>query len=178
MYRSGFVPVPRLVSLFGPWGFPPTLLSAMGSPSSANYEASDVIAYYPIVIPTTCVVRRAWWANGDTVSASYTIDVGLYADGGYKPGAKLVSCGATAQGTALEVQFADVTDTSLAAGLYWFAIVCSNSAATFIRSGVSTGSDLLYKFKQISGTLPATATPIETAAAEIYLFGFATTASP
>lgn len=147
--------------------------------ASATWPAADAAHFYPILIPFACVVRRVWWANGATVSASYNIDCGIYADAGYKPGAKIVSSGSTAQGTAANVQFADVTDTALAPGLYWLALVCSSASATIQRISTNTNADAAFKFVQTSALpLPATASPVESTSRTIQLFGFATTASP
>jgi hypothetical protein len=115
------------------------------------------------------------------VSASYNIDCGIYADAGRKPGARLVSTGSTAQGTASQVQFVDVTDTTLAPGLYWLALACSSSSATFFRTSLGAAANALHMFQQTSAlALPATATPAEGGSSmiHIYLCGFATTASP
>lgn len=177
MYQSGFVePVPRMVSLFGGWGYDYMSSSA---PSSGAYEIANRAIYYPLIVPSACVARRMWWVNGSTVNASYNIDVGIYADAGYKPGVKLVSTGSTAQGTASQVQFVDVTDTTLAPGRYWLAIVCSTVSATVFRVTVAANIDALLRFEEASALpLPATATPVESSNTPVYLCGFATTASP
>jgi hypothetical protein len=153
------------------------------APASAAWHTANAGVWWPIYVPTICVVRRFWWANGVTVSASYNVEAGLYLDGGHKPGAKLITTGSVAQGTASNVQFADVTDTTLAPGLYWLFVSCSSTSATFFRSQVSAGAVVypLVGFTQTSigpGSAPATATPAELSTGNIYLCGFATTASP
>lgn len=182
MYRSGTDPVPPMVSawtrLIGWWDY-----GFSSAPSSGTWEAgggANRAVYVPIVIPSVCVVRRVWWVNGSSVSATYNIDVGVYADAGGIPGAKLVSSGSTAQGTASNVQFADVTDTTLSPNLYWLAIACSSASATFFRNNSSAAWNASVRFMQETAfALPATATPVESdATLTFYLCGFATTSSP
>jgi hypothetical protein len=146
--------------------------------SSGTIESANRAIYYPLFLPSGCTVRRVWWANGSSVSASYTIAVGIYADSAYGPGAKLVS-GSAAQGTASQVQFVDVTDTTLPPALYWLAIHSTNASATIMRNQPAAGSDATYRFQEATGgTLPATATPVEGTDSSFYLFGFSITASP
>jgi hypothetical protein len=180
MYRPGFgVTVPPMVSLWSyiGWLSPVTV----GGASSATYASAARAVYYPIIIPAGCVVRRVWWANGATTTGGATIEVGVYADSGYGPGAKLVSGSAT-QGTASEVQFVDVTDTTLPPGLYWIAIMSSSATNTTLFRGTvpqAGAADAAVLFHQTSANpLPATATPVEAASTDIWLCGFATTASP
>lgn len=171
-------PAPPMVSTLGIWG----ALQLTGPPASATFELANRAAYIPLIVPATCVIRRLWWANGATVSASYNVDCGVYRDAGHKPGAKLISTGSTAQGTASQIQFVDVTDTVLAPGLYWIAMVCSSASATFFRSSALINFDATARFMETSALpLPATATPVAAAATganNLYLCGFATTASP
>jgi hypothetical protein len=162
---------------WGPAGFE---IVAASAPSSTTFEAAAAAAYFPILVQTTCMVRRLWWANGATVDAGYNIDVGIYADSAAQPGVLLLGTGNTAQGTALQVQFAEVTDTTLTPGRYWLAIACSSASATFMVSTLPVGAtNAVTRFEQSSASpLPASATPVETAQLKVYLFGFATTASP
>ena len=183
MYRPGYDRVPLdVVSTFTPgWGMGPRETIAATAPSSAAFESANRAVYFPLIVPATCVVRRVWWVNGTVVNASYNVDVGIYSSVGYAPGVKLVSSGSTAQGTASEVQFADVTDTVLSPGAYWLAITCSSTTATFFRSALTTATlDAGYKFQQDTALpLPSSATPVESGDTQnIYLFGFSTTASP
>jgi len=149
-------------------------------PSSATYTSANRAFYHPVVVFSTCVVRRVWWVNGATTTGGATIEVGVYADSGAKPGAKLISGSAT-QGTASEVQFVDVTDTVLVAGRYWVAIVSSSATnTTLLRDSTPSASfDAALIMEQATASpLPATATPVEASSAVFYVFGFATTASP
>lgn len=148
--------------------------------SSATYESASRAVYYPITLPAPCTVRRVWWANGATTTGGATIEVGIYADAGYSPGAKVLSGSAT-QGTASQVQFVDVTDTTLPVGLWWVAIVSSSATNTTVFRTLISGTqiDALYRYEQASASpLPASATPVQSSIGYIWLCGFATTASP
>lgn len=164
------------------WSPLSTMMALSALPSSGAFDTAGRAAYYPILVPTTCIIRRLWWANGSTVSATYNVDVGVYADSGYAPGVRLVSTGSTAQGTASQIQFVDVTDVTLPPGRYWLAIVCSSTSASFFRAVLSSNAfNAAMRLDETSALpLPATATATEAAsgALGVYLFGFATTASP
>jgi hypothetical protein len=145
--------------------------------ASTTWEFANRAVYLPLLLNASLVARRVWWANGATTSGGATIEVGVYADSGYGPGAKLVGGSAT-QGTASQVQFVDVTDTSLPPGLYWIAITSSSATSTTIfRASVSTICNVRFQ-EESAYPLPSTATPVETSNGSLYLFGFATTASP
>jgi len=136
--------------------------------------------YSPVVMPCPFVVRRVWWANGATTSGAATISVGLYADADYGPGAKLVSGSAT-QGTAVEIQFVDVTDCSCGPGVYWIAIHSTSATnTTLLSSIIQASAHTSYRFQESTVSLPAAATPAasDSAGYRAYLCGFATTSSP
>lgn len=179
MLTQGYVEqTPPMVSLFTQrWGF--VAESVLGSqPSSAGWESASRGVWFPISVPTACVAKRMWWVNGSTVNASYNVEAGIYLDGGSKPGAKLITTGSVAQGTATQVQFADITDTTLTPGLYWLFMSCSTGSATFFRAGLLVNFDELFRFEQAGigpGSAPASATPVESTTTPVYLFGFSTT---
>jgi hypothetical protein len=173
-------PVPRIVGVMSHW-CPSRAIGAAWA--SGSWHSADTAIYVPIVVPTTCVARRVWWVNGDTVNASYNIEAGLYLSDTDAPSGKLVTSGSVAQGTAVSVQFADITDTTLTPGPYWLYFSCSTTSATFLRvASPHLGWDELLLLSQGSvgpGSAPATATPAEPASVAAFpLFGFATTASP
>lgn len=183
MYTAGYSAiVPPMVSVYTK-GVGWVAEDIAGSvPSSVAYESSNAAFYYPIVLPAPCVVRRVWWANGATTTGGATVEAGVYANSGFAPGVKLISGSAT-QGTASQVQFVDVTDTALAPGLYWLALMATSTTnTTFFRSDIGGGLaaiDAGLRMEQASANpLPATATPVETTGTPVYLCGFATTASP
>jgi hypothetical protein len=158
------------------------VIGPLGGATSGAWLVANLAIYVPLVIRQMHVARRLWWVNGATVSATYNVDVGLYLDAGQKPGAKIVSAGSTAQGTASEIQFVDITDTSVPVGIVWIAMSCSSTSATFHRQSVTGGAtDAAIGFQEAGAVpLPATATPVEfdqTVRAE-FICGFATTASP
>lgn len=179
MLTAGYVePVPAMVSLWTD-GWSVMSVGVSGGPGSAAWESDNRGVWFPLYVPATCVAKRMWWANGSTVSASYNVEAGIYLDAGYKPGAKLITTGSVAQGTATAIQFADITDTTLTPGLVWLFMSCSTTSATFFRGTASTATwDELLRFQQTSigpGSAPATATPVEGGHQNLYLFGFSTT---
>ena len=151
--------------------------TAQTPPSSSTAEGR--VAYFPVILPGPCWVRRVWWANGSTVNASATIEVGVYSDSGRAPASLLVSGSATQSGTET-VQFADCTDTYLPLGRYWLALVPSTtSSVTFFRSSLNSGSTgYVYRYHESGSTLPSTATPTTGGYSSLWMFGFSTVASP
>jgi len=178
-FSPGYVePVPPMISPWTPgWG---TMQNTVGNSPSSGSSTTNIGVWYPLYVPTVCVAKRVWWANGSSVSGTYNLESGIYRDGGHKPGAKLITSGSVAQGTASQVQFADITDTTLTPGLYWFYLSSSTGSATLMRVAPNIGStfDEILGFQQASigpGSAPETATPIEFADATVYIFGFSTT---
>ena len=177
-YYPGTDPVLRMIGTYTPGVSRAAIAGLYSSPSSAAWESAARAVYYCLRVPS-CVVRRVWWANGATTSGA-TVEVGLYADNGHRPGVNLVS-GSAAQGTASTVQFVDVTDTGLAGGVVWIAMMMSSATNTtaFRSAAAATYVDVTYRLEQASANpLPSTATPVESSASSIWLCGFATTASP
>lgn len=179
MYQPGTIATPPLVSFLTDL---PGCSKYAGLPTSRTWEAAGRAVYMPVVLSGWTVVRRVWWANGAVTSGGATIAVGVYADAGYGPGAKLVS-GSAVQGTATNVQFVDVTDTTLPPGLYWIALSSSSATSTtlfgFVDVYTTTSWDASYRFNEAAASpLPAAATPVESVAETLWLYGFATTSSP
>jgi hypothetical protein len=98
------------------------------------------------------------------------------------PGARIVECAATTQGTASQVQFVDITDVPIPPGRYWIGLAASTATnTTFFRINTNGSSDAYARCEQSGitvGALPSTATPVESSGVAFYVFGFATTASP
>lgn len=178
MFTPGYVEPPLpMVASNGPWGLMAhALANASTAPSSRAWDSGNLAVYHPIIVPCMTIVRRVFWLNGATTTGGATVEAGLYADGGYKPGAKLVS-GAATQGTASQVQFVDVTDTSVPPGAYWLALTASTATnTTFFGLAIYANMDAAVRFEQASANpLPATATPVESTTATFYIFGFSTT---
>jgi hypothetical protein len=176
-HRAPSEPVPPMVSVWtSGWGF--VSEGILGTiPGSATYEAVNRGVWHPIQVPSVCVARRIFWVNGATQAGN--IEAGIYLDGGYKPGAKLITTGSVAQSAATnDIQFTDITDTTLAPGLYWLYIAASSTSTTLFRSSMSLlGGQVGWKFHQDSigpGSAPATATPVASTGANIYFVGFST----
>jgi hypothetical protein len=167
--------IPPMVSAFTPCG---VLNSPASNPASGAFESANRAIYMPVLVPVACAAQRLWWANGSAVSAAYNVDCGIYADAGFKPGARLVSTGSTAQGTANQVQFVDITDLHLVPGLYWIALACSSVSASFFRLSYPQVAKGMRLQQASALPLPATATPADGTDGGLYVFGFATTASP
>jgi len=163
-----------MVSVQSSWGLFSGMVAA--ALASAAYETAARAVYYPISVPCVTVIKRVWWANGATTSGGATIEVGIYRDGGHKPGTKLISGSAT-QGNTNEVQFVDVTDTTIPPGIWWLAIMASSATnTTLFRSTHNTSWDTVFRFQQNSANpLPSTATPVESSGTNIWQFGFSTT---
>jgi hypothetical protein len=180
-YAPGFIePVMPMVSPGMHWCPLFDAVSYYGF-ASGTVSAATTAFYYPIRVPATAVVRRLWWANGSSTTGNIAAAVYASTPDGV-PGTKLVETASTAQGTANEVQFVDVTDIVLPPGVYWIALAASSTSSTIVRANVSTVRwDALAQLSQGSitlGALPATATPAANVSGHVYLFGFATTASP
>lgn len=173
-YSVASEPVMPMVPVRSRYGL---LVGSTTDPTSGTVPA-NVAMYMPVVLPGPCVARRMWWANGSTVSASYNIEAAIYRDGGFKPGARLVTTGSVAQGTATAIQFGDITDTTLTPGLWWLAFGVDNASATFFRNVVTPQLDNFvsgYTESATIGSFPATATPAEWSGQSRPHFGFSTT---
>jgi hypothetical protein len=172
-------PVLDMVSTWGPWGR--VIGSLVGAaPGSGTFEAANRTIYHPIYIPTTLRVRRFWWINGTTVSASVHYIAAIYADNAYKPGRRIDTTASTAQGTATQVQFADATVTAVCQpGLYWVALGAdSNTSTNIFLTGVSLATLGALKYQEATATPPAVATPVAAGSTNYYHFGFSTVTSP
>lgn len=181
-YQPGYSEVvpPMVGTATSGWSPSSSILALSGgAPTSAAWESAARVVYFPILVLALATVRRVWWANGATVSGGATVEVGIYRDTDGKPGAKIISGSAT-QGSANVVQFVDVTDTALAPGRYWLALMMSSATNTTIfRKALLSSYDAALRFQEAAANpLPATATPVESSSVYWYLFGFATTASP
>lgn len=154
---------------------------AAAVPASATFPAVNRAYYFPFVTYQPCTIRRFWWLNG-TVAGTDNVQVGVYNDAAAGPGtAVLRGTSTTASGVSV-MQFDDVTDTALPAGMYWLALWCSGTTTTITRynpSAVHARAFEGYLESSLSGGLPATATPATANAATwVGIFGFSTIASP
>jgi hypothetical protein len=122
-------------------------------------------------LPTPTIIRRFFWSNGATASTN-TVQVGIYYD---NLTSLLLGTATVASGTSA-LQFDNVTDTNIAAGRYWMALVVNGTTTTVMRqSNVLAHGAPTYSMSA-ARPLPATLVPAIAAAAGsavvIPLFGF------
>ena len=129
--------------------------------SSAVWTTANVAIYIPFRVNRAITVRKINLNNG--ASAADNVDVGIYdVDANGLPRTKLVSSGSTAQSGTSAWQVFDVTDTYLAAGLYYMACAFSGNTGTVTRliAGTAQDSRAFSIYEETSAfALPATATP-------------------
>lgn len=152
-------------------------LSGIGAPSSGAWPAANRALYLPFSIPEPVTVARMMYHPG-TVAAN--IDIGIYS----YAGALLVSSGTVAKGTTAQVEFVNVTDTPLAAGDYYFALVNSNNTGNFHRIQSSLPSAVPFMkhmgvLQEALGStvLPSSMTPATPASDYYPLVGFTQSAT-
>lgn len=128
-------PPPGLMSVLGRCGFMYDLMAhKSGSlPASAAFSAANRCYYFPFQIEQPDIINKFWWANGATVGTD-TIQCAVYRDDYTQLllGASVTSAGAN------DVQFDDVTNTLIVPGRYYFALSCSGTTATFLRTAPAT----------------------------------------
>lgn len=100
----------------------------------ATWPTANLAILYPIRIAYPTVITRMFWQNGATVSGN--VDIGIYDS----QGNRIVSSGSTAQAGVSVIQSVDTTDVTLQKGIYYIAMACDNTTATFRRltSGTAT----------------------------------------
>jgi hypothetical protein len=171
-------PILGMVSVLGPWG---REIDQVGVPLTNVWEAASRTVYMPISVPVKCILRRFWWANGSTVNAAANYIAAIYTDVAGKPGRRLNTTAATAQGTASEVQFVTPSATNvLVPGGYWFALASNSATTTHIMSASLSGAygETIGGYQEATATPPATATPATRAGALLWLCGFSTETTP
>lgn len=145
-------------------------IASMASPGE------KVAAFIPCFLPWPYPVARAFWVNGS--AAGGNVDVGAYT----KEGTRIFSTGATAATGNNEIQYVDVTDLLLPAGLFYMAIV-NDSATTANRlfglSNITANPGRMGGLVQMAAAspLPSTATFAAWATSGLPIFGFTKTAS-
>jgi hypothetical protein len=137
-----------LISCQGPYGV------WLGNSSPQGWQLANLILYVPVRIPELITVKRVFWSNGD--SAAGNINVGLYD----WSGAKQWECGSTAQSGTDVVQYKDITDTDVAAGMWFLALQASSTSTRFMMSGDFWSLWRSGVFDEAAGSfaLPSTAT--------------------
>lgn len=104
--------------------FPAIFNVGQTGPTSQNYIAANVVVYIPFFVREAITITKLWWPNGAAVAGN--IDVGVYNDAGTLQ----ISTGTTVVAGISQVQTVDVTDTTIARGRYYLAIVSDTSGVT------------------------------------------------
>lgn len=144
--------------------------SGLATSPVSGTMTTDQAVICRIVLPTPTVIKRFYWANGATASTN-TVQVGIY----YDDLTSLLLGTATTSSGANALQFDNVTDTAIAAGRYWMAIVLNGTTATLFRTATLTARGGAIYTMAAARPLPATlvpAVPAVTTAISLPLFGF------
>jgi hypothetical protein len=99
--------------------------ATLGNTGAGVWPSNNLGIYMPMLIPETVTIYQMSFEVG-TQSGNY--DVGIYDESG----ARLVSLGSTAVPVA-GIGVANIADTTLTPGLYYWAMVCSTTVASFRR---------------------------------------------
>lgn len=109
-------------------------ISTSGS-ASAVYPTSNLLIAYPFVLEAPATAKQLYCYNGTVVSGN--VDMAILAANGDR----LVSIGSTAQSGTSVLQVFNITDTALAPDtLYYCALACDNTTATFFRWTAGTAA--------------------------------------
>ena len=125
------------------------------SAASAAWPSANLAILIPFRLPAPLLVQRLFLLNGATASGN--VDIGIYD----VAGTRLVSTGSTAQSGTSAVQSVDVTDTPLAAGLFYLALAMDGTTGTVQRKTTSNvASCKALGMAQVASAfaLPATVT--------------------
>lgn len=117
--------------------------------AAAAWPAIGLVIYVPFSVPEPVLVTKLWWGVG---AAAGNLDCGLYQE----DGTLIVSTGTTAAAGSAAVQSVDITDTLLARGAYYMALVADTTTTlTIERSAPAAGILQSYGLlEQASVTLP------------------------
>ena len=149
---------------------PAALLGGMnytGTALSATWPTSNLAIFVPFILTRPYIVTNLFCINGATASGN--IDIGIYSE----DGTRLVSKGSTAQAGTNTTQNLSVTSTELGAGLFYLALACNNTTATFNRYSTAANTHGAYGTAQMASAfaLPATATFATTGQSYIPIVG-------
>lgn len=128
-------------------------ISGRSTPVSGAYPTANKALFFPFRIGRPFSVVSAFWLNGATVSGN--VDVGIYST----DGVRLASVGSTAQTGTAAVQVAALA-VVVDAGLYYVAIACDNTTATFSRINAGASNQKVGGAAEATSAfvLPATVT--------------------
>lgn len=146
------------------------------APTSNAWSSANRAIYIPIHIAVTTVARRLWLAVG-TTGGTNSVDMGIYDSAGNR----LVSDGGHTVGTASQVQFLNITDTTLQPGAYYIGIAYNGTTAHIMTHNAPNTDEarLVGILQQATAyTLPNPATFATLGTTLIPICGIATTASP
>lgn len=93
--------------------------------TAITLPANDTVVYVPITVSFTVVALKLWICSGSTATGNF--DLGLYS----QDGTRLVSKGGTNAKPGTDEAVLDVTDTTITPGLYYMAMVGSNTTDTW-----------------------------------------------
>ncbi len=91
-----------------------------------TWPTANKAFYIPITI--TSPITVAYMMTRISTVSSGNVDVGLYS----VDGTRILSSGSTGAGTVNVVQSFNVTDTVIGPGVYYLAMACDNTTATFL----------------------------------------------
>lgn len=120
------------------------------APSAGAWPAIGLVIFVPFWVPEPFLATKMFWGVG---AAAGNIDAGIY----NTDQTRVLSCGTTAAAGSSVLQSVDITDTTLARGTYYLAMVCDTvttltvSKSSAANSGIPQGLGLL---QQASVTLP------------------------
>jgi hypothetical protein len=120
----------------------------------AAYPTANLGLFAPIIVEQPLPVTQISHENGRPVSGN--VDVGIYDEFG----TRLVSIGGVAQAGANSLQVHNVTDTVLAPGVYYKALVLDNVTGQLQRTSTTALMMRMCGMKEMASAypLPATAT--------------------
>lgn len=132
-------------------------------PGNAVWPAANRALYVPVRVPFPCTVLKLGWSHG---ASSGNGDIGLYETGW----TRLTSTGSQAPSGSNVDQWYDVTDVTIARGIYYLSMSTDTGATAtwWSFSPAATLCQALGILQQASAfPLPATATPVACASAYV-----------
>lgn len=122
---------------------------ALTGGGTSAWPAAGLVVYVPFTVPEPFTITKLVWGIG---AAAGNLDAGVYAEGG----TLLVSAGSTAAAGTNAQQVVDVTDTTVARGRYYMALVADTvTTLTVYRAAPAAGiAQSFGLLEQASVTLP------------------------
>jgi len=144
----------RLISTASPESLGPEIAAFGLTNAGTTWPSANLAIYIPFVLQSPITVVKMFVLNDDAVSGN--IDVGIY----NTDGTRLVSSGSTTHADTNAMQVFDVTDTTLAAGYYFFACALDNTTGKLSRWPVPSDREraMGIHVQTSAFALPSTAT--------------------